>query len=116
MQSETEPWFCYMLQCRDGSLYVGMTNDVANRVEKHNRGFGPEFTKKRRPVELIWRQEFTDRSAAREREVELKGWSRKKKLDLVTGLERGEGQTPREESLRVNPSREPLAPAQGKGE
>jgi predicted GIY-YIG superfamily endonuclease len=87
MQSGTEPWFCYMLRCSDGSLYVGMTNDVATRVEKHNRGFGPEFTKKRRPVELIWKQEFADRSEAREREVELKGWSRKKKLSLLAGLE-----------------------------
>ena len=66
-----------------GSLYVGMTNNVAVRVEKHNRGLGPEFTKRRRPVELIWSQEFSDRFAARGREVELKGWSRKKKSDLA---------------------------------
>jgi putative endonuclease len=64
-----------------------MTNDVIGRIEKHNRGFGPEFTKKRRPVELIWSQEYRNRSKAREREVELKGWSRKKKLSLVAGLE-----------------------------
>ena len=115
MASEPEPWFCYMLRCKDGCLYAGMTNDVAVRVEKHNRGFGPEFTKKRRPVELIWSQEFADRFAARAREVELKGWNRKKKLSLVAGLEKSEGQTQRH-TLGVNPSREPLAPAQGKGE
>ena len=115
MASEPEPWFCYMLRCKDGSLYVGMTNDVAIRVEKHNRGLGPEFTKKRRPVELIWSQEFADRFAAREREVELKGWNRKKKLSLVARLEKSEGET-QGQMLGVNPSREPLAPAQGKGE
>jgi putative endonuclease len=115
MACETEPWFCYMLRCRDGSLYVGMTNDVSIRVEKHNRGLGPEFTKKRRPVELIWSQKFLDRFEARQKEVELKGWSRKKKLSLVVGLEKSEGETQREE-LRGYPSREPLAPAQGKGE
>jgi predicted GIY-YIG superfamily endonuclease len=92
-----------------------MTNDVARRVEKHNQGLGPEFTKRRRPVELIWSQEFPDRFAARRREVELKGWNRKKKLALVAGLEKSEGQAQRQ-ILRVNPSREPLAPAQGKGE
>jgi putative endonuclease len=70
-----------------------MTNDVAARVEKHNRGYGPEVTKKRRPVELIWSQKFTDRFAAREREVELKGWNRKKKLSLIAGLEKSEGLT-----------------------
>ena len=91
MACEPEPWFCYMLRCRDGLLYVGMTNDVANRVEKHNRGLGPEFTRKRRPVELIWSQQFPDRFAARAREVELKGWNRKKKLDLVARLEKSEG-------------------------
>jgi predicted GIY-YIG superfamily endonuclease len=91
MQSETEPWFCYLLRCRDGSLYMGMTNYVAGRVVKHNQGFGPEFTKRRRPVELIWSQEFPDRFAARKREVELKGWSRDKKLRLVAGLEKSEG-------------------------
>jgi predicted GIY-YIG superfamily endonuclease len=80
-----------MLRYRDGSLYVGMTNDIAGRVEKHNRGLGPEFTKRRRPVELIWSQEFSDRFAVREREVELKGWSRKKKLSLIAGLEKSEG-------------------------
>jgi putative endonuclease len=114
MASKPEPWFCYMLRCNDGSLYVGMTNDVAIRVDKHNRGLGPEFTKKRRPVELIWSQEFEDRFAARDKEVELKGWSRKKKLSLVSGLE-SEGRTQRQ-VFGVNPSREPLAPAQGKGE
>jgi putative endonuclease len=68
-----------------------MTNDVAGRVEKHNRGFGPEFTKKRRPVELIWSEKFSNQSLAREREVELKGWNRKKKLSLVVGLEKSGG-------------------------
>jgi predicted GIY-YIG superfamily endonuclease len=75
-----------MLRCRDGSFYVGITNDVAIRVEKHNRGLGPEYTKKRRPVELIWNQEFADRFAARKREVELKGWNRKKKIALVQSI------------------------------
>jgi len=91
MDDRLEPWFCYMLRCSDSSLYVGMTNDVADRADKHNRGLGPEYTKKRRPVELIWSQKFSDRFAARKREVELKGWSRKKKLNLVAGLEKSEG-------------------------
>ncbi len=75
---------------------------------------GRNITMKRRPVELIWSQEFPDRFAARKREVELKGWTRQKKLNLVAGLEKSEGNP--KETFRVNPSREPLAPAQGKGE
>ena len=117
MEQESEPWFCYMLRCRDGSLYIGMTNDVSKRVEKHNQGLGPEFTKRRRPVDLIWSQEFVSQHAARQREIELKGWSRKKKLELAarSRIHGRRGESP-EHLPRVNPSQEPLAPAQGKGE
>jgi predicted GIY-YIG superfamily endonuclease len=93
MQGESKPWFCYMLRCSDGSLYVGMTSNLEARVEKHNQGFGPEYTRKHRPVVLIWSQEFANSSLARRRE-ELKGWNRKKKLSLVVGLESSEGKAP----------------------
>ncbi len=112
MQSTTEPWFCYMLRCRDGWLYVGIASDVAARVQKHNDGFGPEFTKKRRPVELVWSQGFANSSAARKREVELKGWSRQKKLRLVAGLEKSGGKA-LEQMLSANPSRGLIAPRSG---
>ena len=84
-------WFCYMVKCSDGAFYVGISNDVVGRVEEHNRGFGPKFTKARRPVELIWSQSFPDIFAARRREIELKGWSRAKKSRLInkrTGIRR----------------------------
>ena len=100
-------WFCYIVKCSDGALYVGISNDVVERAEEHNRGFGPGFTKARRPVELIWSQKFPGIFAARRREIELKGWSRAKKLRLInerTGIR------------RVNPSNPPLAGSQGKGE
>ena len=115
MDGEPEPWFCYMLRCSDGHLYVGMTNDVPARVQKHNLGLGPEFTKKRRPVKLIWSQRFPDRFAAHKREIELKGWGREKKLNLVARLEKNEGQA-RMRVIGANPSRELTALAQGKGE
>ena len=100
-------WFCYMVKCSDGALYVGISNDVVERLEKHNRGFGPRFTRSRRPVELIWSQNFPDIFAARRREIELKGWSRAKKMRLVNE---------RNGLRRVNPSNPPLAGSQGKGE
>jgi putative endonuclease len=115
MQGGSQPWFCYMLRCSDGSLYVGITSDLLARVDKHNQGFGPEYTRRHRPVELIWSQEFGSSSAARKREIELKGWSRKKKLRLVAGLEKSEGGT-LGQKVGVNPSRELIAPAQGEGE
>ena len=76
-------WFCYMVRCNDGSLYVGVATDVEERVKEHNWGIGAKFTLKRRPVELIWWQEFSNQKAARDRERELKGWRREKKLKLL---------------------------------
>jgi predicted GIY-YIG superfamily endonuclease len=72
-----------------------MTSNLEARVEKHNHGFGPEYTRKHRPVVLVWSQVFSDSAAARKREKELKGWSRKKKLSLVVGLEHSEGENPK---------------------
>ena len=79
-----ETWFCYMLRCKDGSLYVGIATDPHERVKRHNWGVGPEFTAKRRPVELIWSEPCGSSEAARRREKEIKGWSRSKKLALIS--------------------------------
>jgi len=78
-----EPWFCYMLQCSDGSFYVGIANDLEERLKEHSWGKDSEYTAKRRPVTLIWHQEFASKQDARKREVEIKGWSRRKKLELI---------------------------------
>jgi predicted GIY-YIG superfamily endonuclease len=81
--ADEESWFCYMVRCKDGSLYVGVATDLASRVKEHNWGVGAKFTSTRRPVALIWWQEFPNQKAARGRESELKGWRREKKLNLV---------------------------------
>ena len=94
-------WFCYMVRCKDGSFYVGIANDVAERIKRHNWGVGPSYTAKRRPVELIWKECCGDSEAARRREKEVKSWSRAKKLKLA-------------ERAGANPS--PALRARGKGE
>ena len=81
--ADEERWFCYMVRCRDDSIYVGVATDVGNRVKEHNWGVGAKFTSTRRPVALIWWQEFPNQKAARGRESELKGWRREKKLNLA---------------------------------
>jgi len=81
--AEVGSWFCYMVRCRDGSIYVGVAIDLAERAKEHNWGVGARFTAKRRPVDLIWWQEFPNQKAARSRERELKGWRREKKLNLA---------------------------------
>jgi putative endonuclease len=67
-------------------LYVGVAMDLAEQVREHNSGVGAGFTVKRRPVELIWWQVFADQKEARQREAELKGWRREKKLRLLVGF------------------------------
>jgi predicted GIY-YIG superfamily endonuclease len=81
--SAGHPWFCYMLRCRDGSFYVGITNDLEDRIREHNRGKDSAYTAKRRPVSLVWSEQHADQQAARRREVEIKGWSRSKKMQLL---------------------------------
>jgi putative endonuclease len=78
-------WFCYMLECSDRSFYVGIAVDVEERVRRHNWGVGPEYTAKRRPVKLVWSECCGSSEAARLREKEVKGWSRKKKIELLAG-------------------------------
>lgn len=80
-----------MVKCSDGALYVGISNDVVERVKRHNWGVGPKFAAQRRPVELVWSECCGTSEAARCREEEIKGWSRAKKLRLInerTGIRR----------------------------
>jgi putative endonuclease len=91
-----------MVRCRDDSFYVGIANDVEERIKRHNWGVGPGYTAKRRPVKLVWSECYGSCEAARRREKEIKGWSRKKKLELVKRSE-------------ANPSLR-FHGAQGKGE
>jgi putative endonuclease len=76
-------WFCYMVRCADGSFYVGISSNVEERIKRHNWGVGPDYTAKRRPVVLIWSEGFGTSDAARQREKEIKGWSRTKKFELA---------------------------------
>ncbi|HEV2313736.1 MAG TPA: GIY-YIG nuclease family protein [Candidatus Acidoferrales bacterium] len=89
MAEQERDWFCYMVQCKDGSLYVGIASDVSERVKRHNWGVGPTFTAKRRPVKLIWNECCGSAQTARQREKEIKGWSRSRKLALAGGGKSG---------------------------
>jgi putative endonuclease len=76
-------WFCYMLECGDGSLYVGVAKDPGQRTARHNQGFGAKHTAMRLPVTLVWQEEHESEGSARRREAEVKGWRREKKLELI---------------------------------
>ena len=74
-----------MLQCADGSYYVGITQDLSERVERHNAGTAAAWTACRRPVALVHSESFDDLQSAVARETQLKGWSRAKKTAFVEG-------------------------------
>lgn len=76
-------FYVYILECLDKSFYTGFASDVAKRVSRHNKGEGAEYTKKRLPVKLVYCEVFKERSDGLQREKQLKGWSRKKKFDLI---------------------------------
>ncbi len=76
-------WFVYVLRCGDGSLYTGVSTDVAARVATHNRGRGARYTRSRLPVALAHVEKKRSRSAALRREAAVKSLSRTDKLKLI---------------------------------
>ena len=75
----------YILRCSDGSYYTGHTDDLEKRLVAHMRGDFSGYTLNRRPVDLVFAQDFSSRDEAFERERQIKGWSRKKKEALIKG-------------------------------
>jgi len=75
----------YVLRCADDSLYIGHTDDLQERLSRHNRGEGSSFTACRRPVTLVYSEAYSSRPAASARERQLKRWSRSKKEALAAG-------------------------------
>lgn len=75
--------YTYLLECSDGTLYCGWTNDLEKRVKAHNSGRGAKYTKPRRPVRLVWYETFETKEEAMSREVKVKQLSRKQKDELV---------------------------------
>jgi len=75
--------YTYILECADGSLYTGWTNDLTQRLAAHNRGTGAKYTRGRRPVKLVYYEVFSDKRAAQQREYVLKRLRRHQKLVLI---------------------------------
>jgi putative endonuclease len=73
----------YLLRCRDGSLYTGITNDLSRRLAAHRAGRASAYTRSRRPLRLVYREAARDRSAALRREAAIKRLTRKAKLELI---------------------------------
>jgi len=75
----------YILKCSDGSYYVGSTWDLERRLAEHNAGTGAAYTRRRRPVTLMWAQEHDRVETAFALEKQIQGWSRAKREALIEG-------------------------------
>jgi len=78
--------FTYILECRDGTYYVGSTwQELGARVDQHNAKQGSAYTKRRTPVRLVWAAEFESVEDAFRREKQIQGWGRAKRQALIDG-------------------------------
>lgn len=75
----------YILECADGSFYIGHTDDLDQRLTQHDQGKGCVYTSTRRPLKLIHAEGFETRYEALSMERKLKGWSRAKKQAYMAG-------------------------------
>lgn len=77
--------YMYILLCSNGKYYTGSTKYLEKRIQQHQDGHGANFTKKFRPIELVYFEEYNRIDYAFNREKQIQGWSRKKKEALING-------------------------------
>jgi putative endonuclease len=78
-----EKWFVYIIQCVDGSLYTGATNDLEKRFEKHKSGKGGRYTRSHIPEKIVFFEKYDKKIIALRKEREIKNLTRKEKLELI---------------------------------
>jgi len=77
-------WYVYIVECSDGTLYTGISNNIDRRIRDHNSGIGSKYTKGRRPVKLLIQWDCADKSHASKMEYRIKGLARADKLRAIT--------------------------------
>ena len=77
------PFFCYIVECSDGTYYTGWTTEPSRREKQHNAGTGARYTRLRRPVKMVYIEEQSDRTSAMKRELAIKRLRRDAKIRLV---------------------------------
>ncbi len=114
-------WCVYILRCRDGTLYTGVTNDLDRRLRAHEKGTASRYTRSRGPVALVYREASRGRSRALRREARIKRLNRVEKLLLIHAgrgalpcrHESAGGCAPRARGSHENSPRAPARPRRG---
>lgn len=76
-------WFVYILNCADGTLYTGITNDLDRRIKAHNAGTASKYTRVRRPVSIVYSEEVETKGDALRRELQIKRLTRSEKIAII---------------------------------
>jgi len=78
------PWYCYIIECENNFLYTGITKDIEKRFKDHQTSKkGAKFTKKNKPIRIVWQEEQENYSTAIKREMEIKAWRKKRKMKFI---------------------------------
>lgn len=77
-------WYVYILLCADSSLYTGVARDPEKRFSIHQSGKGAKYTRSHKPLRIIYQEQLETYSQALKREREIKGWSKKEKIDTLS--------------------------------
>ena len=76
-------WLVYMLECSDNSIYTGITNNLEERLKRHQSGNGAKYLRGRLPIKLVYKENLINRSEATKREISIKKMSKKEKKILI---------------------------------
>ncbi|MFA6700027.1 MAG: GIY-YIG nuclease family protein [Thiomicrospira sp.] len=89
LKDDHQAWWCYLVECVDGSLYCGVTNDLPRRLQQHNGALqgGAKYTATRRPVNLKASWPHPNRSSASQHEYQIKKLKKLQKEKLIEGFE-----------------------------
>ena len=98
-------YYVYILGSESGTLYTGVTNSIARRMEEHQRGGGSDFTSRYDVNRLLYFEEFQYINNAIAREKVIKGWRRSKKLALIASVNSGRRDLSRDFALEFQPAR-----------
>ena len=85
MSEQKDKNYTYIVECSDGTLYTGWTNDIEKRLKAHNEGKGAKYTRCRTPVKLVYLEESDTKQQAMSREAKIKQLSRQEKEKLIDG-------------------------------
>ena len=76
-------YYVYIIECKDKTVYTGITTDINRRFKEHQSGKGGAYTRSRGVKKVLYTEKFKNRSLASKREIEIKSWSRSRKLSLI---------------------------------